>query len=65
MARRMLPPLVGVIHTLAGLHLTIVASIFVTMICELAVFATGPLPLPGDADYISLTTKGEQPLWAL
>ena len=46
----MLPPLVGVIHTLAWLRLTIVASIFVTVICELAVFATGLPPLPRDVD---------------
>jgi hypothetical protein len=61
MARRMLPPLVGVIHTLAWLCLTLVTSNFVTMVRELAVFATG-LPLSRDVDYISLTTKGEQPL---
>jgi hypothetical protein len=35
---------------LAWLHLTIVASIFVTVICELAVFATGLPPLPRDVD---------------
>ncbi len=34
------------------------------MVRELAVFATG-LPLSRDVDYISLTTKGEQPLWAM
>jgi hypothetical protein len=60
MAWWMLPPLVGAILALAGLYLTIVASIFVMMIRELAVFATG-LPLPRDVDYISRQRKGNNP----